>query len=309
MNEDNEITVLIIEDDKMFRDLAFQVFEGCNRITANDAEEGFKKFKKHCPDITLLDIGLPGQSGLELLPDLIGYDPEAFVVMLTASHMAKDVEYAKAHGATGYITKPFTYKKVEECIAKYHEYQKKLQELTPEERALNIAKELKIEAINEDLRKQQEKQRRIEEKKKHDALIEKELKNWNLLFVDDHPSNRVIAGKRIAKIGYNVDLADSGENAIKMATKTNYDIILMDSVMPGTDGYQAADSIRYHEKEENKPRAIIICMLEHTYEIEEKFWQKADMDTYITKPAKISEVNELIKGYIDKRLTGEKSAR
>lgn len=306
MKTHDELSVLIIEDQKMFRDLAFQVFEDCRRIGADNAEDGFRKFKEECPDITLLDIGLPDKSGLDLLPELLGYDPEAFIVMLTASRISVDVDKAKKLGAAGYIIKPFTYKKVEFCIEKYYDYRKKLSELSSHERAGHILDSLRVESVNADLEHIEEENKKKEQQKK----IDQEIKKWRLLFVDDHVINRDRAGKKLLNLGCSVDTASSGEEAIEKFTANNYDFIFMDSQMVGgMNGYEAAEAIRNVEQEKNNPYpTAIIAMIEYSDEMTEHIWQDHGMDNFIKKPARFSDLQEMIEKYIAIRLEKNNAA-
>jgi len=294
MNKSSEPVVLIIEDNKMFRDLAFDVFESTNRIMAQDAEEGLEKFKDHMPDITLLDIGLPGKSGLEILPEMIKYNPESFVVMLTQSNLEKDVKKARSLGAIGYISKPFTYNKVAECMELYRLHKKDLEEKAAEER-FNIEKSEEAQNIREEEIKEQK-------IKDHDELIEDEIKNLSLLFVDDYPSNRFKAQKLLAKMGCRVDIAENGQEAVNKFKKEHYNIILMDSNMPKMNGYEATKSIRKYEKESKLKKSVIIGMPEHNIEIKENLWKEANMDSYITKPAKVYKVKAILKKYIEENI-------
>ena len=115
-----EITVLVIEDNEMFRKLAIDMLSGHNVYSANTGKDGVEKFKKHIPDITFIDIGLPDMSGQEVLTQIKAIDSSAFTVMLTASNLRQDVQDSLKNGALGYIVKPFSRQKIKECIDKYH---------------------------------------------------------------------------------------------------------------------------------------------------------------------------------------------
>jgi DNA-binding response OmpR family regulator len=72
------------------------------------------------PDVVVLDVMLPGRSGLEILRDLRN-DPETAdlpVLMLTAKGQAKDRETALQLGATAYLTKPFSNADLLETVAR-----------------------------------------------------------------------------------------------------------------------------------------------------------------------------------------------
>jgi len=301
MNEEKEPIILIIEDNKMFRDLAFNVFENTHRIMAKDATEGLKKFKEQTPDITLLDIGLPDKSGLDILPQMIEYNPESCIVMLTKSNIKKDVEQAKKSGAKGYISKPFTYNKVAECMQLYKQHKQELEKKSEEERFhKENTKEFIQEQEVETNKKIQTQQLKVQE-----ALLQQEISKLSILFADDYPSNRFKAKQLFSKMGCKVQTAQSGKSAISLCKKNQFNIIFMDSNMDDVSGYYVTEQIRAFEKENNFKKSLIIGMPEYNDEIKDKLWKKSGMDNYITKPAKTYKVKDIIRGYIDNHLKEE----
>jgi|GEM_PF-810096 len=305
--QEKKLSVLIIDDEHFFRSLAMQVFEGCDKITAATAADGLAKFKELCPDITLLDIGLPDKSGLDLLPEMISYDPEAFIVMLTMSRVSKDVRLSKERGAAGYILKPFTFSKVSDCVAKYKEYKKKLQAMSPEERASNLVENLKVEALYEDLNKQLEGQiaESPEERKNQpskETPLTMLLKSWKILFADNYLVNRERALIQLSKLGSHIELAGSSDEIIKKTTEKHYDVILIDSRISGSDGYETARIIRQNEAEDNKERSILIIMVENIDELDRRLWQKAGMNDFIRKPASFTKIRETIQRLAKRQL-------
>ena len=68
--------------------------------------EGAGEFVRNLhPDVTLLDVKMPGVSGVEALRDILSADPSAKVIMLTTSSAEEDVYAAVAGGAKGYVLK------------------------------------------------------------------------------------------------------------------------------------------------------------------------------------------------------------
>ncbi len=298
--QDKSLKVLIIEDEQVFRSLALQVFEGYEKITAITAKEGFERFKEYCPDITLLDIGLPGGNGLDLLKEIIAYDPEAFVVMLTMSRVASDVKLARERGAAGYIIKPFSYQKVAQCILKYQEYKKKLQNMTPEERAGKIIASLKIEALHDDLNNQVEEQEKPKTPEQNEELI---LRSWKILFADDFLTNREKAKVQLAKLGCHVEIVENGASILEKYNKVFFNIIFIDSEMSDLSGYEVAQEIRKMEqskKSDNK--AIIIAMVENSTDLDRHLWQKAGMNDFILKPASFLKLKEMVHKHVKRYL-------
>lgn len=294
---EKRLSVLIIEDEQVYRTLALQVFEGCEKIVAANATEGLAKFKEFSPDITLVDIGLPDKNGLDLLVDLMGYDPEAFIVMLTMSRVSNDVKMAKERGAAGYIIKPFSHKKVSDCIAKYKEYKKKLQEMTPEERAGKMVESLKVEALHDDLNKHLEETLVKHKESNHyeEDAVDQLIKSWHVLFADDFLINRERAEVQLSKMGCAVDIAENGADILKKMSKQHYNIALIDSKLNDMTGYDVAKEIRKMEGQNGKEdRSLLVIMVEDETELDRHLWQKAGMNDFIKKPASFTRLKEMI---------------
>ncbi|MCM5661586.1 tetratricopeptide repeat-containing hybrid sensor histidine kinase/response regulator [Galbibacter mesophilus] len=77
-----------------------------------------------------------------------------------------------------------------------------------------------------------------------EEIEEAVLKDLYFLVVEDNKINQVITKKMLAKKGVNADVADNGYEAIELAKKNNYDLILMDIHMPGISGLKATEEIR-----------------------------------------------------------------
>ena len=100
--------ILVIDDEESTRKglETFLTANGHEVETANGGETGLEKVKAFRPHIVLLDIRMPGMSGLEVLPLLKGADPTVRIIMLTAIHQEEIARMAVEHGAIDYITKP-----------------------------------------------------------------------------------------------------------------------------------------------------------------------------------------------------------
>jgi len=78
-----------------------------------------------------------------------------------------------------------------------------------------------------------------------------------ILVVDDSPTERHVLHELLTKNGYQVTTAESGEEGIEKAKTELPDLILMDVVMPGLNGYQATRTLTRDEATKNIP--IIVC--------------------------------------------------
>lgn len=109
--------ILVVEDDPATSLLLAQLMNRQYVVsTAADAVEAVREYRKIVPDMVFLDIGLPDMNGLELLHKIMTADPSAFVVMLTANAFKTNLEKALAHGAKGFMAKPFNRDKLNTYI-------------------------------------------------------------------------------------------------------------------------------------------------------------------------------------------------
>jgi two-component system response regulator (stage 0 sporulation protein F) len=101
--------MLIIEDQASIRLLLNEVFsgEGYEVIEAESGQQALQHIEKFQSDIILLDMKLPGISGLEILQRCKQRTAQAKVVMMTAYGELDLIREAKALGAIGHFSKPF----------------------------------------------------------------------------------------------------------------------------------------------------------------------------------------------------------
>jgi two-component system NarL family response regulator len=101
-------SVVIVDDAELFREALRAAFaqEGFDvRAVAADAMKGIDITREHQPDLVMLDLLMPGMSGLEVVGTIIKASPRTKVVLLTSSESAEDLLAAVKAGASGYLTK------------------------------------------------------------------------------------------------------------------------------------------------------------------------------------------------------------
>jgi len=102
--------VLIVDDDSIIRETLRILLRGENFDVVGEAGDGIKAMemmKKHKPALVLLDISMPGASGLEVLDDMRAEYPNTMVVMISGEANSETVKTSIERGAVGYIVKPF----------------------------------------------------------------------------------------------------------------------------------------------------------------------------------------------------------
>ena len=78
-----------------------------------------------------------------------------------------------------------------------------------------------------------------------------------ILIVDDSPTERHVLSELLTQNGYQVITAENGEEGVEKAKSEQPDLILMDVVMPGLNGYQATRTLTRDETTKHTP--IIVC--------------------------------------------------
>jgi DNA-binding NarL/FixJ family response regulator len=102
---------MVVDDHPLVRSAVGRAINGDDMTVvaeASTAEEALPLALQIAPDILILDIALPGMSGIELVRELAPRLPTTKIVMLTVSSADRDVADAMRYGATGYLTKDVT---------------------------------------------------------------------------------------------------------------------------------------------------------------------------------------------------------
>ena len=112
-----------------------------------------------------------------------------------------------------------------------------------------------------------------------------------ILIVDDSPTERHVLNDMLTKSGYEVVASDNGEDAILKAKSLKPDLILMDVVMPGLNGFQATRAI----SRDPDTRAIPIILCTSKSQETDKIWgMRQGARDYIVKPVNRDELLEKI---------------
>ncbi len=104
-----QVRILVVDDEEPVRNLLQRILgeAGYNVDTAATGQEALDKVSQLNAGVVLLDIKMPGMSGMEVLQQITTNWPETCVVMATAAGDAQTAVEAMKAGAYDYITKPF----------------------------------------------------------------------------------------------------------------------------------------------------------------------------------------------------------
>ena len=112
--------VFLLDDDELIVSMLARALtgEGYQVQFESDPKDVLDKIRMFAPDVVLLDIKLPGASGLELLPEIVGGGIARNVIMLTSDDTAETAVKAMKLGAVDYLTKPFNLEEVKIVVNK-----------------------------------------------------------------------------------------------------------------------------------------------------------------------------------------------
>ena len=109
-----------------------------------------------------------------------------------------------------------------------------------------------------------------------------------VLVAEDNEINQFAATSVLGKLGFEVEIAINGREAIEMTRRKDYAIVFMDCQMPEIDGYTATAAIR--RREAGGRRTPIIALTAHTMDGDRDKCLASGMDDYIAKPLRLASI-------------------
>jgi two-component system sensor histidine kinase/response regulator len=103
-----------------------------------------------------------------------------------------------------------------------------------------------------------------------------------VLLAEDNSVNQLVARGLLTRFGCDVDVAANGQEAVRLFAAARYDLVLMDRMMPGLDGYEANAEIRRIEPAGG--RTPVVAMTTNAMQGDRERCPAAGMDDYLSKP-------------------------
>ncbi len=120
-------------------------------------------------------------------------------------------------------------------------------------------------------------------------------RKYNILVAEDNLINQKVVMMNLRNLGYDVEIAVNGKMAVEMYKNGNYDLVLMDIMMPVMDGITATIEIRKIEKEKNIKNPIkIIAITANVLPEDRKRCFEAGMNHFLTKPFRAEELIQVL---------------
>ncbi|OHD75974.1 MAG: histidine kinase [Spirochaetes bacterium RBG_16_67_19] len=130
-----------------------------------------------------------------------------------------------------------------------------------------------------------------------------------ILIVDDEPINLEFFDVMLSRLGFEIEKASDGEEALLKIQETNPDLIILDNIMPRLSGWEVAKKLK-QDREFRKHRQTPIIMFSAMDEVKDKIEGfELGVDDYITKPFNFSEVLARIRAVLRNRELSRQIAR
>jgi twitching motility two-component system response regulator PilG len=106
-------------------------------------------------------------------------------------------------------------------------------------------------------------------------------KQYRALVVDDSKTAQAVLKRELTASNIQTDIAETGEQCLEMINKRSYDVIFLDVVLPGADGYQVCKKIKHDQQKKHIP---VIMMSGNTSPFDKVRGKMSGCSTYLTKP-------------------------
>ena len=126
---------------------------------------------------------------------------------------------------------------------------------------------------------------------------EYEASRAKIIVVDDNPINLKVINNLLKETKINIDLADSGTKCIELVKNNNYDMILLDHMMPEMDGIETLQRL-FELKLIDKDRTKVIALTANAISGAKEMYLESGFDDYLSKPVFPKDLNELILRYL-----------
>jgi two-component system, sensor histidine kinase and response regulator len=234
--------------------------EACDGFEALDIMRGAAS-RGEAYDLAVLDLNMPGMDGLELARTITDEPTiaDARLFLLSSSGRVTS-EVSEAAGLSGTLTKPVRQSELFNCL---------IDGLRPDDAA---------------------------EPEPPPAPTVTPPTNGNrgtVLLVEDNTMNQLVASRIVGKLGYRVEIAENGREAITALAEQPFDAVLMDCQMPEMDGYEATREIRQREAETGA-HLPVIAMTAAAMDGDREACLAAGMDDYITKPIRSEDIDQAL---------------
>jgi len=248
--------ILIMEDEKILQNiLVKKLLENDYEVRAvDDGAQGITAIEDgYAPDLILLDMLMPNIDGFQVLERLKNDEKYSSIPIIIISNSGQPIEINRAlsFGVVDYLIKSdFDPNEVLEKIKKYFDK--------------NDFIETKIER-KDVVAEEEEEEKEKEEKEENDVAIDN-AKKIKILLVEDDDFLRDICKIKLEKEQFDVITSADGIDALKKIQEKNPQLVLLDVILPGMDGFDILKNIKNDPKTSSIP-IIMLTNLGQTDEV------------------------------------------
>lgn len=123
--------------------------------------------------------------------------------------------------------------------------------------------------------------------------------NARILVVDDEPSITEFVSYNLRKEGYEIDIADDGDSALELANRNPYDLVILDVMLPGMDGYEVCRRIR------STSNVGVLFLSARDTELDKVVGLEIGGDDYLAKPFGVRELIARVKALLRRAPLGD----
>ena len=120
------------------------------------------------------------------------------------------------------------------------------------------------------------------------------MKKQNILVVDDHRENLIAMEALLEAEDRNLVMAGSGNEALALALKHDFALVLLDVQMPEMDGFEATQRIREYERRQGLVAVPIVALTAHILREHRERSLASGMNAHIPKPVEMSVLREAL---------------
>ena len=264
------LSVLVVEDNPINQRVAARILQkaGHQFRIAGNGEEALNLLENHVYDVVLMDMQMPVMDGLEATRRIRekeasdgGHIP---IIAMTANAMQGDREICLRAGMDDYISKPINANELKERLASIASHKLAAQFRAPDVIA-------------------------------NASVVDDGVDVPTVLIVDDEVTNQQIFESPLRKEGYQVICATSGEEALKIVETRHPDVILLDAMMPGTDGFAVAETLKRQEQTSGIPIIMITALGDQDSRMRAL---NGGAEEFLTKPVSQSELVARVRNMI-----------
>ena len=128
------------------------------------------------------------------------------------------------------------------------------------------------------------------------------FRNIHVLVAEDNRINQKLILNVLNRLGIEVSIVNNGKESLEHRMKNEYDLIFMDIEMPVMGGMEATGQIISYERKNHKSHIPIVALTANALSGDREKYMSAGMDSYLSKPINLEELNHLFETYFEDRI-------